>query len=188
MGDDTHVPGPETSEFCCVNCDKRITTAQLYCSELCQEEAKTIRYIRAVNRDGRIARPEVSEAVDIKMAILLGGGYPESRRRLSADRRKAVFTRDMRQCQICGDGASEIDHIDGSLDADLNDMVNLQALCARCHRDKTKASFRPMTDPAQRRRAQELSRRIDAPEPVRPSDDEQLWPKTWQSIQAKRQR
>lgn len=159
----------------------------MYCSDLCREEGKTIRYIRAVMRDGRMDDPEVREAVEIRMAILLGGGYPERQRRLAAAGRAAVFERDSRRCQLCGEPVTEIDHIDGGLTEGLNNLDNLRALCGGCHRGKTKSAFRRPNE-EESRRALAYQERTDAPVPLRPSDDEQNWPKLWPRLLAERRR
>ena len=64
--------------------------------------AETVRYERAVRRDGRIRDPEVAEAVFIRRAILNGGGYPEAERSLPKKIREAVLERDGGLCRKCG--------------------------------------------------------------------------------------
>ena len=72
----------------CLNCDQPIDGAKLFCSSLCRQTAKTVRYARAVQTDGRIARADVAEAVRIKIGSILGGGYPDQERRLSEAKRQ----------------------------------------------------------------------------------------------------
>src|SRR6266849_1951825 len=104
----------------CQNCDAQLTLQQarrgkLFCSEKCQQTAKTVRYGRATLLDGRYKRdPLVRQAIDIRIAIILGGGYPKKARTLSHEQREAIFTRDGRRCRLCGAPATDIDHIAGS--------------------------------------------------------------------------
>lgn len=74
----------------------------LFCSDLCAEEASTVRYARRAITDGRIHDAEVVEAVMIRVAMVVRGGYPARARNLSPAEREAVFRRDDYRCQICG--------------------------------------------------------------------------------------
>lgn len=112
------------ADHLCFNCDKPVTEPKLFCSLLCQEEGKTVRYIRAVTRDGRINQLDAAEAVKIRKAILLGGGYPRQKRRLSPEVRQVIFERDTHKCQVCGGQATEIDHLDNSLAEGVNEPAN----------------------------------------------------------------
>lgn len=56
----------------------------LFCSDWCKETAEGIRYFRRVSRDGRMADPDVGEAVGIRMAFIVSGGYSSLGRELSA--------------------------------------------------------------------------------------------------------
>jgi hypothetical protein len=60
---------------CCANCLLRLPedTDGLFCSELCSQTAKTIRYWRRITRDGRISQPDVREAIRTRIAHLLAG-------------------------------------------------------------------------------------------------------------------
>ena len=48
--------------------------------------------------------------------------------------RRQVLRRDGSICQICGDRATEVDHI---VPGDDHGMWNLQSLCTPCHRTKS---------------------------------------------------
>src|SRR5579884_702164 len=160
----------------CYNCDaplswKHARHGALFCGQRCRDTAKAIRYARAAIADGRYKRdPLVREAIDTRIALILGGGYPENDRRLSREVREAIFARDDWRCCICGAPATEIDHIAGSSPA----PENLRALCGPCHRAKTQAGFRPATvDEAAE--ADAIWARIRAKQPLRPCDDEKHW-------------
>ena len=159
----------------------------LYCSPLCQEEGKTIRYVRAVMRDGRIKQPDVKEAVRIRMGMLLAGGYPRHQRRVAQEVRQFVFERDGGRCQVCGEEATEIHHLDHTLSEGVNEAPNLQAICAPCHRKETMSRFKP-AGPEHRRMAAVYQLRIRSREPSRLSDDEIEWPKSYRRLQAERRR
>lgn len=167
------------------------TGSVLYCSEYCDQEAAYVRYARGVTRDGRIERPDVREALEIRRAHLLGGGYSEHARRLSPEQRQAALAADGGTCRKCGAPATDIDHIGRGPEGRLNDPANLQALCKKCHGEKTRSGFVAITedDPrweATQRKAEELARRVEARVPERMSDDEVHWLKTWRSIDSAR--
>jgi 5-methylcytosine-specific restriction endonuclease McrA len=85
-----------------------------------------VRYHRSCKEDGRIKLPDVAEALRIRRAHILAGGYSERLRRLPDSIRKAVITRDKGKCRKCGKPGNQIDHIHG----DSCDLSNLQLLCA----------------------------------------------------------
>lgn len=170
----------------CLNCDRPVPESlPLFCSDLCRETAKAVRYARAVNADGRIADPEVRKAVRIKLGLIVGGGYPERARRLSREQRQAAFDADGRQCRTCGQPATEIDHIGDPVDGDVNHPSNLQALCSACHREKTLSTFRPIQDEVERSLMASLRERIRAPEPLKVCDSPD-WKSRWRGIKQRR--
>jgi hypothetical protein len=175
----------------CFNCGGLLAELRypyIYCSELCAQEADLVRYARAVTADGRILRPDVAEAVGIRMGMVLAGGYPARERTLSATQRGAILERDGGRCRLCGAVATQIDHIndDAVLVArDINDAANLQAVCDECHRAKTLASFVP-AGPEEQAKADELRCRIGADAPTRPSDDERRWKIQWRQHASER--
>jgi len=163
--------------FACLNCDIELTEATLFCSELCKDEAKFVRYFRACLRDGRYERPDVQEALEIRLGAILGGGYPERERRLPSDIREAVIERDGGKCRMCGQPGSQIDHIrDGS-----PDLSNIQLLCAGCHNKKTIAGFvevSEITDPVACAKGKSLLTRVHARDATRVCDGpdrESVW-------------
>jgi 5-methylcytosine-specific restriction endonuclease McrA len=157
----------------------------LFCSELCKQTAKTIRYVRAVRADGRIKRPDVAEAVRISLAHIYAGGYPAAERKLTVEQRKTVFARAKSLCQMCGAAATEVDHIGEPIDGDINHPDNLQALCSACHRQKTMRRIRPSTNPVVLARAAEVQSRIRAPKPVRHCDSTE-WAQEWRAVSRQR--
>ncbi len=160
----------------CQNCDASLTLEQaqhgaLFCGEKCKQTAKVVRYGRATLRDGRYKRdPLVREAVEQKIAHVLGGGYPEKARSLSDEQREAILKRDNRRCRLCGAPATEIDHIAGS----SSDPNNLQALCKPCNMAKARAHFRKAT-PEEAAEGKAIWARITAEHPGRLCDDEMKW-------------
>src|SRR4051812_7559156 len=111
---------PPAEEFACFNCEGLFSEPKLYCSERCNQEAQYVRYARGVRKDGRFQQPDVQNALKIRLAHVLSGGYPERQRRLSAATRDAIKTRENGCCRICGAPANEIDHIGRSIDGDIN--------------------------------------------------------------------
>ena len=60
-----------------------------------------------------------------------------------ARRRREVLDRDGWRCQKCGKaGRLEVDHKTPLYRGGSNDLDNLQALCRRCHLDKTRHDYR----------------------------------------------
>jgi hypothetical protein len=133
---------------CCSNCDAMLpaTVPGLYCSALCTQTAEWVRYARRVMRDGRANDDEVRYALSIRMAHILGGGYPKAQRRFSPEVRAAVIERDGGRCRLCGAEGTEIDHIEDS----SADLANLQLLCRSCHRSKTEQVLEPAPPEARR--------------------------------------
>ncbi|HYR06480.1 MAG TPA: HNH endonuclease [Longimicrobium sp.] len=175
----------------CVSCGSifESPTARLFCSDLCAEEATLVRYARRCRADGRIHRVDVQEAIDIRMALVLGGGYPRRERQLSAAVRAEIRERDEGRCRICGGEGTEIDHISGS---DGN-PENLQLLCNRCHTQKTIASFRTVKpgDPDYdeiNARASLIMKRIEAVHPQHACDDPDEWQSLSRTLLAQRRR
>ena len=168
----------------CVNCDELmslLTRPRLFCSESCADEARFVRYVRRCRRDGRIKRPDVLEAIRIKLALVLADGYQAKERRLSGSQREAVIRRDGGRCQECGEPGSTIDHVSGS----SNEMDNLRLLCTPCHNKKTISAFIETT-PAQNEQRRLLRSRVEASLPQRGCDDEQEWPKLFNQLMMSR--
>jgi 5-methylcytosine-specific restriction endonuclease McrA len=166
--------------FPCPNCDKPISEPKLFCSELCRDEAKCVRYFRACIADGRFEQADVQEALRIRLALILGGGYPEHQRQLSQAVRDAIIARDKGRCRKCGGPGSQIDHIRGSSD----DLDNLQLLCPRCHNVKTTDGFvtiLPETHPEEWAKREALLARVHAPQPSRLCDGTN-WDKLWRPL------
>jgi 5-methylcytosine-specific restriction endonuclease McrA len=166
--------------FPCPNCDRRIEEAVLFCSELCRNEAKFVRYFRACVADGRFFEPVVQEALRIRLAFILGGGYPERSRHISRELRQSVIARDQGRCRVCGVPGDQVDHISGS----TNTPENLQVLCRRCHNVKTVQRFVKNsrdTHPGEWAKRESLLSRVHVVRPDRLCDSTE-WNNLWQSI------
>lgn len=176
MSDVTHYP-PFNPGYC-VNCDAPCPNPRkLYCSDACHDTAVTIRYARRVKQDGRINRPDVQEAIQLRIGLILGGGYPVQERRIPPEVRQAVIERDGGRCQKCGTPTTEVDHIAGSSSA----LDNLQLLCHKCNVAKAWATATPATA-EQLKMVAAIQRRIDAPVPERLCDDQDNWQKIEPSL------
>jgi hypothetical protein len=88
----------------CVNCDSHGVTVRspLYCSPFCRQAAEVVRYVRACRGDGRWLLPDVKEAIQMRLAMVLGGGYTERERVLPQATRQLVFDRAGGRCESCG--------------------------------------------------------------------------------------
>ncbi len=188
-GDDDDKDEDDKIVGICQNCDVPLTLKQarhgaLFCGEKCKQTAKAVRYGRATLRDGRYKRdPLVREAVAQKVAHVLGGGYPEKARSLSDEQREAIFKRDNRRCRLCGEPATEIDHIAVS----SSDPNNLQALCKPCNMAKARAHFRKAT-PKEAAEGEAIWARIRATQPARLCDDEKHWDELRKEIAAEQRK
>ena len=159
------------SSILCANClepfiPTRRTTA--FCGLACSASAKAVRYARqkyAEYGDAPIPN-DVREAMQVKFVFANSGGYDASARHLSEGIRSQVEERDNGRCVLCGDLGEEIDHIAGS----ANDLANLQLLCRRCHGEKTRANFVPITDPDKMEYSNSLQVRSLAPGPLHAGD------------------
>lgn len=164
----------------CANCALPIDLLEsrsIYCSELCSQVARAVRYIRARNVDGRINDPDIAEAIGTQLAFIPTGGYPTKLRRIGAATRQAVLERDGHRCQKCGAEGTEIDHIATS----SSDLSNLQLLCHDCHMEKTQAGFVPASPAVVKAVFEPIYARAAVDPPQQPSDSS-----GWQHTQWKR--
>lgn len=170
----------------CLNCDEpRVTSAApLYCSEVCRQAAKAVRYARACVRDGRIASPDIQEAIQMRVAHVLAGGYAEKDRRISPEARHTVMENAGGHCQRCGrmfnpddsEATATIQHLNGS----SSELSNLRAWCRRCNMADAQSRFSPVLDDAPESRAfEELRARWESPIPLRACDDDERWNGDW---------
>ncbi len=166
----------------CVECGGGVRAASAFCGDFCKQVARAVRYARKGIADGRSEDLEFHLGLGMKLIQLGHGGYPERERRLKPKLRQAVFERDRRICQLCGEPATEIDHIHGSSGA----MANLRAVCGACN---WKRALQPDPEASEqdnlewhRRMAalcKELAVRVAAPEPLKCADD----PLSWQRLE-----
>lgn len=167
----------------CLNCDRTLEAPQLFCSELCKQTARWVRKTRRWRDEDRLWEPDIAYAIEVGLAHILAGGYPERTRTLSPDVRSAVKARDSSVCQICGQPGEEIDHISGS----SNELTNLRLLCSECHRRVTREHLVPASA-EQTRKANELWGRVDSLVPIRICDDYTRWNGRWREVLAEQER
>lgn len=168
----------------CVECGAPITLearARLYCLDLCSQVLKFVHYARRAAADGRIDEPDVAAALEMRLAHIAVGGYPETARRIPDKVRAEVFARDDGRCVLCGAPATEIDHIDG----DSNDPSNLRSACGDCNLGLAQAKLVPATGDESRVIAALLERAL-SPEPLHSRDDTASWPAVRASLTAER--
>ena len=170
----------------CANCLQRLPedVEALVCSSWCSEIAAHVRYMRRVFRDGRVNDPDVREAIQIRNAFLLVGGYGALDRTLRPAVRTEVKVRDGGRCRQCGRPGTEIDHIAGS----SGGLDNLQLLCAECHRAKTAENMVPTTPHERSLLTALFQTRVVPDEPTLLADDEVTWQSAWQSLRSARKK
>lgn len=172
--------------FPCPNCDAPVPDAQLFCAPLCRQEAKYVRYYRARIADRTICHVDIRDALRIRLALILAGGYDERLRRIPDEIRREVNERDNGRCRNCGERGRDVDHIRGN----SNDLSNPQLLCSECHRTKTMRHFErisPVSHPEEWAKAVALETRAKASEPMRLCDHPD-WTQLWRTIAAIRRR
>jgi 5-methylcytosine-specific restriction endonuclease McrA len=185
--------GPHYISGTCANCDSLEVTLKtpLFCSPRCRQAAELVRYVRACHRDGRDQIPDIKEAIQLRMAMVLGGGYPESERRVAPETRQKVFERANGHCENCGrlldfegmtgdpDALPTIQHIRGN----SSELANLSAFCRRCNVADAQTRFVPVEPgSSQARLAADLMGRCSSILPLRLCDDEQHWSSTWRQV------
>ncbi|MEX1078016.1 MAG: HNH endonuclease [Homoserinimonas sp.] len=170
----------------CANCLEPIPddAEALFCSAWCSEVAEAVRYQRRVFRDGRIDQPDVREAVAIRNAFILAGGYRSLGRTLKTTTRAEVKTRDGGRCQSCGKPGTEIDHIDGS----SAELSNLQLLCSDCHHAKTAENLVPASSEQSALIKALFVSRVAPDKPKLLADDEIEWTKLWRGLKSARKK
>ena len=168
----------------CANCLEPLPddVEALFCSTWCNEIATAVRYQRGASRDGRINDPLVQEAIMVKNAFLLAGGYQALGRTLPPSVRVEVKIRDDGKCRVCGKVGTDIDHIDGS-SADLD---NLQLLCKDCHNAKTTENLVPASDEQRAWLIALNVTRIMPPVPKLLADDNEQWQHVWRALKSAR--
>jgi 5-methylcytosine-specific restriction endonuclease McrA len=192
-GEDAVLRSPVYISGACANCDSLAVTVQtpLFCSQRCRQAAELVRYVRACRRDGRDQLPDVKEAIRTKMAMVLGGGYPERERQVPPEIRAEVFNRAGGLCENCGrsldfdrstrdpDAIPTIHHVVGN----SNDVANLKSFCRRCNLGDAQSRFVPVVPGSpQEKMAAELVTRWSSIEPLRLCDDERRWKSTWSEL------
>ena len=177
----------------CANCDGSDVTvsAPLYCSPGCRQSAELVRYVRKHRRDGTDQDPDIVDVIRTRMAMVLGGGYPEQQRRVSVDKRTIVFDRAGGLCEECG-RALDFDRSSGDPDAvatiqhgngNSNDPSNLKAFCRRCNVLDAQSRFVPVEPGStEAEYAAELRKRWMSENPLRLCYDDQQWNDIWRIL------
>ncbi|WP_444944810.1 HNH endonuclease [Microbulbifer sp. ZKSA006] len=174
----------------CLHCSGEMppfVKPRLYCSLACEQEAELIRYVRRCTLDGRIEQPDVQEAVKIRLAHIMSGGYDKKSREISCEVRVKVLQRSKGKCEQCGKDGRDIDHIEGS----IGDLSNLQLLCKDCHNQKTQLSITPVEPGTEqfeyvKARTESFWRFVQSEKPVRVCHDHENWKSCWRQYQKER--
>jgi hypothetical protein len=119
--------------------------------------------------------------------MLTGGGYPAKERALAKEQRQDILKRDRYICQLRGNAADQVDHIDG----DSSDPTNLRALCGECNRKEAFSNTQASTEEdaaAIREMFNDMALRVAAPDPIYLCDSPEHWGKCWRGISGARRR
>lgn len=162
------------TRYLCANCATRFQCGSrptAFCSLACKSQACVVRVFRASFATyGRDSLPEdVTQALRIKMAHALSGGYDSVARDLPRAACEAIMKRDSGRCVQCHSPGTVIDHIDG----DSPHPTNLRLLCHTCHIGVTMSHHRhvdPRTEPEIDALFTRLTDRIDRDAPSRACD------------------
>jgi hypothetical protein len=134
--------------------------------------------------DGRFeSDPTIEEALRMRVAQILAGGYDEKARRVSPALWERIMERDGRRCVICGEPATQIHHIAGSDSAE----GNLRATCATCNPRLAQAQLVP-APPDKAAQADLIIDRMFSPTPVFERDDVTAWPARLSALLSERRR
>lgn len=180
--EETSIPGWFEPDHC-ANCMSPLPQRVdgLFCTEFCQGTAKLVRYWRGVNADGRVHQPDIQDALRVRIAHWLAGGYPERERSLPPAVREQVKERDQGLCRGCGEPGQEIDHIDGN----SSQLSNLQLLCKPCHDSKTELRM-VMASPEDQQKINTLERDRVIPDEPTLLCDSHLWNAEWRQLKSRR--
>ena len=171
----------DAAYYTCVNCDRCFASRGYrtpYCSVACHDQAKAVRYFRRRTAQyGKHLPEDIRDAIAIKLAHAVSGGYDEASRRLHPLQRRQVFDRDQDQCVLCGAPAVQIDHIAGP----DNHPENLRAVCDPCHRKQTRLHMSPISPGSEADSLlAELRQRALSGKPLRPCDADD-WANNWRA-------
>jgi hypothetical protein len=175
---------------CAGCCGKTCEVPELYCGPYCRDAANTVRYARKALVERRRDDPDFRLGFGTKLLSLFQGGYPRGRR-LSQALRETVLERDGWRCQLCGEPATEVDHIQG----DSPDPMNLRAACGPCNRARVWTVDGVVTDEERAEAvavaeniSAEIALRIAANAPLHLCDDGERWEASWRGIKAARRK
>src|SRR5438132_675609 len=93
----------------CFNCDAAMEKPDLFCNELCTQEATFVRYVRNVRQQAREKEPDIEYVIRVRMAHILNGGYPEREREIAPAVRQQVIARAKGICEAKGCGKAGAD-------------------------------------------------------------------------------
>ena len=162
----------------CIECGAPIVLkgrAKRYCSRVCRQKLKLVHYGRGAVAEGRYEQdPTIEDAIQMRMAQALGGGYHEVERRVPPALRAQILERDGGKCVRCGAPATQIVHIAG----DANTYENLRAVCGPCYLGMAQERLIPAPPEDVDVVIQFLDRIFDTA-PRFPRDDITSWPATY---------
>jgi hypothetical protein len=175
----------QKSALRCMSCGINIGGAVIFCSQICEQKAKVVRYVRRALVNGGIEEPATQMAVGVRLWMLAGGSYPNKTRSLSVEQQNRILERDDFICQLCGKRADQV----GRLDGGSSDTGNLSALCCDCNRRESFAHIHPATALERNKlnaMLTDLAQRISAPVPMLFCDDHEHWKRYEPSIRSAR--
>lgn len=184
------LPSVDKGEQCffledhCANCLEPLVpwSIKLFCDDWCKDVAGDTRYARNAYMNHRIYDPLVFNAIQIRFAHNMSGGYDAAARVVPSSMRAAVTARDRGVCVVCGQPANQLDHING---AD-GTFENLQLMCDPCHRTKTSDSIVLAPPHVQHLWPSWWKLRVEPANPLLLADDQYQWKFIWQELKSER--
>jgi hypothetical protein len=132
---------------------------------------------RLENEPGFQIDEDMKNALKVRMAFIVSGGYNDNAHVIPDRVRRQVKSRDHGRCVLCGEPGEEIDHISGP----SPDPENLRLLCKGCHWEKTRGNMEeipggsPLLAVVDR-----VLERVNAVEPMKVCDSSD-WDQVWRA-------
>lgn len=175
-------PGVSDEDFqCCPNCGAPAESlSSPYCSESCRDQAAFVRQFRGALATGSILSAEKQVVFGERLWWILGGGLPLRASRIPESAKRQVTKRSGGNCELCAKPMTAVENFGSG----CNRPLHLRAVCADCSKTKPYCDWEFSRSSPVVSVLCGLSRRVNAPSPMRPCDDPVAW--NWRAFMARR--